>query len=357
MTADSENNVFGRTLNPRRLRLTAGGSSGGEGALLAMRGSLLGMGTDIAGSIRIPALCNGVYGFKPTANRVPFGGNAAPGRLGSPSPIVPLAGPLATSARDLALLLRSVVRSEPWLLDDGALGVPWRPVTDHDDKKLRLGFLTEDPAQPLHPPVLRALRTATRKLEAAGHVVVPLDGEAGVPELMAVAVLAWKFFALDPAKTALRNVQAGGEPLVKSLVLMRLPEVDGWEPSLDALFDMVVQRKAVAKAFHHLVVQHRLDAIVMAPHCSTAGPHDTYGIPVNTVLANVLDWPAAVLPFSKAEEREDEKFVREGVTYTPPYVAEAVEGMPCSIQLMGKPLRDEELARDLEVVEKVLRTA
>jgi Asp-tRNA(Asn)/Glu-tRNA(Gln) amidotransferase A subunit family amidase len=65
MTGDSHNYVFGRVLNPHKLKLGAGGSSGGEGALVAMRGSILGIGTDIGGSIRIPALCNGTYGFKP----------------------------------------------------------------------------------------------------------------------------------------------------------------------------------------------------------------------------------------------------------------------------------------------------
>lgn len=49
MTADSDNNTFGRTLNPHRLSLGAGGSSGGEGALVAMRGSVIGVGTDIGG--------------------------------------------------------------------------------------------------------------------------------------------------------------------------------------------------------------------------------------------------------------------------------------------------------------------
>lgn len=48
-TADSHNNIFGRTLNPHNTSLTAGGSSGGEGALVAFRGSPLGIGTDIAG--------------------------------------------------------------------------------------------------------------------------------------------------------------------------------------------------------------------------------------------------------------------------------------------------------------------
>jgi Asp-tRNA(Asn)/Glu-tRNA(Gln) amidotransferase A subunit family amidase len=50
MTADSDNNVFGRTLNPNNPSLTAGGSTGGEGALIKMRGSVLGMATDVAGS-------------------------------------------------------------------------------------------------------------------------------------------------------------------------------------------------------------------------------------------------------------------------------------------------------------------
>jgi amidase len=74
MTADSHNNVFGRTLNPWNLSCTAGGSTGGEGSLLAMRGSVLGAATDIAGSIRIPALCCGVTGFKPSSGRVPIAG-------------------------------------------------------------------------------------------------------------------------------------------------------------------------------------------------------------------------------------------------------------------------------------------
>ncbi|KAH3673177.1 hypothetical protein OGATHE_002157, partial [Ogataea polymorpha] len=70
MTADSENNVFGRTLNPNKLSMGAGGSSGGEGALVRLQGSAIGVGTDIAGSIRIPALVNGTYGLKPSINRL-----------------------------------------------------------------------------------------------------------------------------------------------------------------------------------------------------------------------------------------------------------------------------------------------
>ena len=100
MTGDSHNFLFGRVLNPHKLKLGAGGSSGGEGALVAMRGSILGIGTDIGGSIRIPALCNGTYGFKPSSHRVPYGGQASPVRAGSPG-FPPVAGPLANSFDDL----------------------------------------------------------------------------------------------------------------------------------------------------------------------------------------------------------------------------------------------------------------
>jgi Asp-tRNA(Asn)/Glu-tRNA(Gln) amidotransferase A subunit family amidase len=69
--------------NPHKLSLTAGGSSGGEGALVGMRGSILGVGTDIAGSIRIPALCCGTFGFKPSTDRIPMGGQVIPVKDGN----------------------------------------------------------------------------------------------------------------------------------------------------------------------------------------------------------------------------------------------------------------------------------
>ncbi|XP_022656011.1 fatty-acid amide hydrolase 2-like isoform X2 [Varroa destructor] len=67
---ESNNKLHGRTRNPYDLRCNAGGSSGGEGALLAAAGSLIGVGTDIGGSIRMPAFFNGVYGHKPSPNIV-----------------------------------------------------------------------------------------------------------------------------------------------------------------------------------------------------------------------------------------------------------------------------------------------
>ncbi|CAN8017602.1 unnamed protein product, partial [Ixodes persulcatus] len=71
---ESFNKVHGRTNNPYDLRRIPGGSSGGEGSLLAAAGSVLGLGTDIGGSIRMPAFFNGVFGHKPSPGLVSNGG-------------------------------------------------------------------------------------------------------------------------------------------------------------------------------------------------------------------------------------------------------------------------------------------
>jgi amidase len=70
--SDSYNHVFGQSLNAFNRALISGGSSGGEGALVAAGGSVLGVGTDIGGSIRIPAALQGLYSIKPTRGRVPW---------------------------------------------------------------------------------------------------------------------------------------------------------------------------------------------------------------------------------------------------------------------------------------------
>lgn len=286
MTADSENNVFGRTLNPNNLNLTAGGSTGGEGALLKIRGSILGVGTDIAGSVRIPALCNGIFGFKPTAGRIPFGGKTPPGRLGSPSSIFPCIGPEGHSIRDMELFMRTVLDSDPWLLDEGALAVPWRRV-EAASRPLKLGLIMEDKMMPLHPSILRTMATARKVLEDAGHSIIPLDNE--IPSIYATALLAWKFFLLDPAKTPLTYLNAVQEPFVASLLSCRFPELDGYQPTLDELFNLNLERRKTMKAYHDLVVKNELDAIIMPNYQATAVPHDTYGLPIYTVLPNVID--------------------------------------------------------------------
>jgi hypothetical protein len=76
MAGETVNNIIGYTWNPKNRHLTSGGSSGGEGALIGLKGSPIGFGTDIGGSIRIPAGFNGLYGLRPSSGRMPYEGMA-----------------------------------------------------------------------------------------------------------------------------------------------------------------------------------------------------------------------------------------------------------------------------------------
>lgn len=286
MTADSHNNVFGRTLNPHNLSLTAGGSTGGEAALIAMKGSVLGVATDVAGSSRIPALCCGISSIKPTASRIPFAGGVPPGRLGSPGAILPVIGTCGRSIRDYELFMKTVCEAKPWRLDDNVLNIPWRSIQP-ETRKLRFGLVRGSAQRPLHPPIARALHSAATKLEAHGHAVVLLDDR--VPNVYDSALLAYKYFKLDPQGTPMKHIKSSGEPLIPSLAGSGFPELEGWEPTLDELWDMNMERAQICRAWREAIVEEKLDAVLSCGYQATSVPHDTYGIPVYTVVQNLLN--------------------------------------------------------------------
>ncbi len=103
---ETDNLVYGRTNNPYDVTRTVSGSSGGEGAAVGSGMSPIGLGSDVGGSIRMPASFCGVFGHKPTGGLVPGTGHV-------PSPSTTLSrftchGPLARSAKDLLPFLRAI---------------------------------------------------------------------------------------------------------------------------------------------------------------------------------------------------------------------------------------------------------
>ncbi|KAF7572050.1 hypothetical protein PtrM4_095500 [Pyrenophora tritici-repentis] len=358
MTADSHNNIFGRTLNPHKLSHTAGGSTGGEGALLAMKGSVLGVATDVAGSNRIPVICCGGSSLKPTAGRVPFAGGVAVGRLGNPGSIPVVIGPCGRSIRDYALFMDSVIGAKPWLLDENSLPVPWRSVQP-STTPLRFGLVRGCKERPLHPPIARTLHTTATRLKERGHEVVLLDEK--IPDLYQTALLAWKLFMLDPKKTPMRFIQESGEPPVPSLKSCSFEELKGWEASLDKLWDLNVEKAGVVRKWFLLMQgqqemgERGLDAVIMPGYQSVAPLHDTYGVPVYTVVQSLLNFPSGILPCAKAQKDLDGEFWKEGVKYEPPYDAEECEGLPAHVQVMGKSMMEEELVEIMKVVEGAIQ--
>jgi len=370
-----------RRQNPNKLDLTAGGSSGGEGALVRMRGSVLGVGTDIAGSIRIPALCCGTYGFRPSSNRVPFGGQAAPVRAGYPADIMPVAGPLARSARDVRLWLETVLHAKPWDSDWSCLAMPWTPVPT---KSLTVGVVIEDPALPVAPPIVRAIKLATEKLQAAGHTIIPLEK---FPSFREGSTLAWDYFDLDNDGTGFKFIDDSGEPWTPSVQGLYAPPPEGRPPrSLDDLFAMNVKRAQFKAGWHQIFGQNQLDVIVAPGHHATAVPHDTYGFTPYTVMWNLVNvnlavpltlpvadlssqYPACIIPYLTADKSIDVADLRipscrlalsrltrlqaDGPLLDDP---EVVDGVPCHIQVIARPEHDEALMSAVEVIEEALQS-
>jgi amidase len=303
MALDSHNNVFGRTLNPTNTLLTAGGSSGGEGALLAMRGSVLGVGTDVGGSIRIPAMCNGTYGIKPSWQRIPYAGQeggALPGasKLG----IAASAGPLAHSMRDISLFFTTVSDQQPWKLDPDVLPSPWNSLssiaTSSKGRKLRIGVVKRDGVMEPHPPIIRILTEVAEKMKGNGVDVVDMDVS---PLLSRCQSLANGLFGIEGGNAMFDLLESCSEPLSPWLTtrLKRKPPA-----SLDKVRDLHAKRTELQKQF--LGVWNGkwgdVDAIIcpVAPH---ATPEiDRWNGAGYTSSWVLLDYPAGTLPIRKFEE-------------------------------------------------------
>jgi len=156
MWMEAANPVYGRTYNPYHTGRTAGGSSGGEGALIGAAGSPFGIGSDVGGSIRMPAFFNGIFGHKPSPCIVDNGGGL-PLATGSIQNYL-CTGPMARHAIDLLPMLQI-------LAEDNAPQLKLE--SEVDLGKLRVYWLEDDGGFPVITPVHRELREAQRKLVKA----------------------------------------------------------------------------------------------------------------------------------------------------------------------------------------------
>ncbi|KAH6989067.1 amidase signature domain-containing protein [Ilyonectria sp. MPI-CAGE-AT-0026] len=360
MTADSENNIFGRTLNPHNTKLTAGGSTGGEGALLAFRGSVLGVGSDIAGSIRIPSVCCGIYGFKPTADRIPFSGQAEyPFPKTTLPGVPPVAGPMANSVEDLATFMKVVLGQRPWRYDSTAVDIPWRAAESIKDGALVVGVMAEDPDYPLHPPVKRALADAAAALEKAGHKIVHLPAD---PKRSAGfgARIGFQYFSMmgPPPDVISKEV---GEPLVASVARLVHPFTNAplpVSPELDIprqFSDLNEVRDSYVESWRQVWVENDLDVVLAPGAATTAVPHDTYGNPVYTLMWNVLNYPAGIIPFGNSSKHSDPDFQKATAVFDADYDPEVMHGAPCTLQIIAPRFRDEECLNAMRIIDKDIR--
>ncbi|GAB3953125.1 amidase family protein [Streptomyces sparsus] len=169
----TDNTLFGATLNPHDPARTVGGSSGGPAAAVAAHLTPADLGSDLAGSLRLPAHYCGVFGLRPTHGLVPARGHIPrpPGRLTSSDMLTP--GPLARHPRDLDLLLTALTTPAP------SEATPWRlelPQPGRGIDRLRVAVWADDPDCPVDRATGRALALLEQALSEAGAVVRRTDG-------------------------------------------------------------------------------------------------------------------------------------------------------------------------------------
>ena len=113
LSFESTSDLFGVTMNPHKKTHSPGGPSGGEGALIAYGGSRIGIGTDVAGSVRCPAYYSGIYTIKASMHRFL---TSMPGQEGVPA----VYSPMARTLDDLETFWKAILSMKPWTYDHSA---------------------------------------------------------------------------------------------------------------------------------------------------------------------------------------------------------------------------------------------
>ncbi|NXT81590.1 VDHAP protein, partial [Zapornia atra] len=378
---DCSNPIFGQTLNPLNHQKSPGGSSGGEGALIAGGGSILGIGSDIGGSIRLPSSFCGLCGLKPTAERLSVWHTRLLNvDVGShPNPVPCALGPMARDVDSLALCMKALLCEEMFWLDPTVPPIPFNEGVYSSSTPLRVGYYDTDGYFPLPPCMRRAVQETKGALQAAGHQLVPFSP----PRIHYVMnELFLKTFFADGGRAWLDMftgdiVDPNLKPQVNSCKIPRLGK-----KLLALILKPLVKFKNVTTLspcrsvkemwnHHHQIEVYRSEFITRwralqldVVLCPVLGPAFTTGYPgklltaiSSTMLYNVLNFPAGVVPVSTVTEADEEELkLYQGCCDDPwdrtlkEAVAGAV-GMPVAVQCVALPWQEELCLRLMKEVE------
>ncbi|KAJ6009958.1 hypothetical protein N7522_004974 [Penicillium canescens] len=361
MMSDSYNHVFGQSVNAFNHALISGGSSGGEGALVGSRGSILGVGTDIGGSIRVPSALQGLYSICPTTGRVPWDCSF----LHQHYLIPPVAGPMATSLATTEYFMESLLKSDPWNVDPGAIPIPWRKelAAPPTNRKLRLGVVFDDGVVKPQPPVARAMRETVDALRAAGHEVIEWDTTLHVP-----ATNLWtKGILADGGQHCHSLCQIVDEPLIEGMVV-------GTEKDLLSIQErekLDETKYALQTTFLKQWVNSGIDALLM-PVLPWVGYKPKTWVRSKqwlgyTAMWNLLDYAGVTVPVTRADrgldsvggglnaEWEGHSIRNESDAFNYlQYDIDLVHGMPICVQIVGGRFGEEKAVAVGKVVDELM---
>jgi Asp-tRNA(Asn)/Glu-tRNA(Gln) amidotransferase A subunit family amidase len=324
MDYNADNPVFGRTNHPLNHDLTPGGSSGGEAVAIATHMSLGGLGSDLAGSLRIPAHFCGICALKPTTGRVP-------GELQFPPSIGPYSlgaviGPMGRTVADLRLLF-GVLSPDPLeRASENVLGC-------------RVAWYTDDGVAPVTEETARAVRAAASALKYVGLQVE----ERRPPHVERGNELWLKIFS-RASVVQLRGIYQGREREGGSFVRWRLSTADDTPvPPLDEYIASWMERDRLRE---ELVEWMETTPIIIAPVGATpAYPHDKLKV---TVRGETF---GAFRAFSYAQT-----FSVFNLPVVTVPAGKSAEGLPIGVQIVGGPFMEERIIEVADIVEEALST-
>ncbi|GKU22736.1 unnamed protein product [Fusarium langsethiae] len=350
---------WGRVLNPFNIYLTAGGSTGGEAALVAMKGSVLGIGTDIGGSIRGPSSFCGIYGFKATSNTLPIRGYVT-----APPPSVldvPVStGPMCRSLRDMDLFMRCVLSAKPFLSDPTVVPLPWIGIDKKFNRRLKVGIISNDGFIEPQPPVKRAVSWAKAILTDSKYADLIEVQDFKVFGAEEAWNLVRKLYWPDGAQCTKNGIIPSGEPVHP---LTEWIAQDAEPLGMQTAVDICRQHKLredFRLSFAQSWTNQDVDVIIGPSFVGPACAHDTALYWTYTSLYNLVDYPGAVIP-TPIRAESGEKY-EDG--YTP--LSEAClrvkklwddgdfAGAPVNLQVVARRHHDNELFRALNVLKDVL---
>jgi Asp-tRNA(Asn)/Glu-tRNA(Gln) amidotransferase A subunit family amidase len=260
---ETENAVFGRTVNPFDPARTCGGSSGGEGALLGADVSIAGIGTDGGGSIRVPSHYCGTAGLRPTAGLVPETGVWPPTR-DTGMLDMSCVGPMARYVDDLALLLPVLAGRDD--VDPFVQGVAPPEPTTAELGGLRVGFYAHDGVYPVSAATAAAVEAAAAALERCGCAVE----EALPPDLAEATDLFFAVMAADGGQKAREDTAAAEGRHVEQFARL----LEGLRPlALDAAGFFALTRRLYALRAAVRAFVGSYDVVVCPVTAGPAPPH------------------------------------------------------------------------------------
>ena len=289
--------IWGRVLNPYNIGLTSGGSTGGEAALIAMRGSPLGLGTDIGGSVRDPAGVCGIFGFKPSSYMLPMKGQLI-GGFPAELTVLGTTGPMCTSLRTVDLFMSVVLAAKPYLEDPRLIPIPWTGLKGTSQLvkagPLKIGFMMHDGDIMPQPPVTRALEWARSQLEksSGGGVQVKPFAPFGAAQAMHNIRLAyWP----DGANATKQHLANSGEPMFP-LTKWIIKDAEGPEKKASEIVQMRVNRDQFRCDFAAHWEQQDVDFVICPVFVGPACAHETAFYWNYTAFWNYVDYPGVVFP-------------------------------------------------------------